>query len=560
MRFVTIVFFVWIFHSKVVAQCIQPYSWASWTTTENEAVDGFLFAGDRDIKIRVTTNYPIYKDKEIYNLSKFIEFSEFATISKTAVPRVSWSVNGIGKTEICFSEPVLNPALLLSSLGDNGKQVKLTFSQPYSVVFQGFNTDFVDNYSLIGKEGYSIIMFPGTFSCLTIESKDTEFFTNFNLGLRVSAFPIKIAGPTSACGVSSLSASGGATYRWSGGSTPDKAINTVDQSGMYTVVATDDKGCTAYATKSVTVVAGNPPIVGSNETSCLLTGGTVLDAGTEQSGLTYNWLNSTNTDRSLLAVNPGRYDVIVTNPAGCTAVRTLTVISPPSVSLEPSKKICVNEQANLSPLISGMNAYTYQWSSGETTKTIRVSQPGVYSVVVSDGYCSTSAITNLIVDPLPIVPPDETVCYGKVLSAGSQEAGVTYLWANRGETTPDIGRQPEGVYAVTVTNGLGCSVVRTITVAGICTPQVLAPNAFTPNGDGVNEVFSPMLVNGEMAQLTVYNRWGVLIYDEVSNRPQWDGRLYSADQATGTYTYRLAYKTLGKDELLYYQGTLLLLK
>lgn len=103
---------------------------------------------------------------------------------------------------------------------------------------------FVDNQTIIGNEGYTVLLFPGEFECITIFSSTPEFYTNINWGLNPPLFEVEVEGDLIFCENTTLTASGGTTYQWSGGETPNSASNTFTETGTYFLTVTDDFGCT----------------------------------------------------------------------------------------------------------------------------------------------------------------------------------------------------------------------------------------------------------------------------------------------------------------------------
>jgi gliding motility-associated-like protein len=71
------------------------------------------------------------------------------------------------------------------------------------------------------------------------------------------------------------------------------------------------------------------------------------------------------------------------------------------------------------------------------------------------------------------------------------------------------------------------------------------PNAFTPNGDGINDYFYPKFINIESMEFWILNKWGETIYfSNVLNTSGWDGEIGGAQASPGNYVYKLAFKTL----------------
>ncbi len=90
---------------------------------------------------------------------------------------------------------------------------------------------------------------------------------------------------------------------------------------------------------------------------------------------------------------------------------------------------------------------------------------------------------------------------------------------------------------------------------------LLVPNVFTPNGDGINDLFTVMGYSMEYIGMTLYDRWdGVIATAQGSERLTWDGTKGGQPAPEGVYTYLLRYKLVDKPDVLYRSGTVALLR
>lgn len=528
------------------SQCKQTYSWAFWQNFTGREATGTLLVDRRIIGVTMTANYDFFSTSDIYRLDRFSGFSGYTNIPNSTVPATEWSKGAGGTTTICFAEPVTNPILLYTSLGranpNDYQNVTLKFSEPYTVVYDAGGTTFIDSYSLSGLEGNAVLLFPGTFSCITIYSEGTEFNTNLNWGLLPPPFPVSIS-EAKECNKASLTAQGGTTYKWSGGDNPTNAVNTVRTSGVYSVTATDQNGCTSIASKQVTV--------STNATLASTVSKTICQG---ESYLGYQ--------------SSGTYTNAFKTSGGCDSTRTLnlSVLQIPTVTLEATKGVCSGQNVALNPTITPANTQlSYRWSTGETIQNISVRQAGVYSVTVANGICTNTASTRVVVNQLPTIQADEKICLESAavtLSSGATAPDLTYLWKPTNSTGATLVVSQSGSYNVTVTSPAGCQASRTIDVraAGFCGATIFAPDSFTPNGDQVNDLFNVIVVDGTPVRLTIYDRWGSVIYSEENNNPRWDGT-YKGDKClTGVYPYVLSYKALNGDEIFEYRNKLTLVR
>ena len=121
-----------------------------------------------------------------------------------------------------------------------------------------------------------------------------------------------------------------------------------------------------------------------------------------------------------------------------------------------------------------------------------------------------------------------------------KDSSVIYRWQNSSSANTFTATTP-GKYWVTSTSS--CNIYRdTVNVNAVCMLPVFVPSAFTPNGDGLNDVFKLAELNGQrLISLLVYNRYGENIYKEEGVNKGWDGKYKGIPQPSGTYVYLIRY-------------------
>ncbi|PAW92154.1 hypothetical protein CKK33_01040 [Mucilaginibacter sp. MD40] len=239
-------------------------NWTTWPSQNNiNSLTGSIIDADgTPISINMVANYSFGTTPSIYSFSSRLSGYPSA-IPNATVPKTEWAAGAGGTTTMCFSRKVTNPVLLLASLGSSAPQsASLDFSTPYVVLYDGGGMVYNSSTKITGTEGYAIIMFPGDFTCVTINSTTPENYTNLTWGIRPQPFNININDGAVTCGSTTVTADGGVSYHWSGGDTPNQPNNTFRTSGVYTVTVTNAAGCVASASKSVTVYEGVPLITG----------------------------------------------------------------------------------------------------------------------------------------------------------------------------------------------------------------------------------------------------------------------------------------------------------
>jgi gliding motility-associated-like protein len=281
-------------------------------------------------------------------------------------------------------------------------------------------------------------------------------------------------------GSATVTAAGGVapyTYNWSNGTTTASNNNLI--AGTYTVTITDDHGCTA--TTSVTIT--EPTLLTaaiSASANILCFGGNDGSAAVTAAGgvapYTYNWSNGTTTasNNNLIA---GTYTVTVTDDHGCTATTSVTITEPTLLTATISASTNVscfggNDGSGTVTAAGGVAPYTYNWSNGTTTATNNNLIAGTYSVTVTDDHGCTASTTVTITENAllitGIVSSADVLCFGG--NDGSALAGAnggvlpyTYIWSN-GVNTPDNNNLTAGTYSVTISDAFGCSGSSSVTI------------------------------------------------------------------------------------------------
>lgn len=214
--------------------------------------------------------------------------------------------------------------------------------------------------------------------------------------------------------------------------------------------------------------------------------------------------------------------------------------------------VCAGYGAQMIP--PGPHALEYLWSTGDTSTGLVVTEPGLYSVSVSDT-CSMNVyhfqvITDSAIVTI-IVPAFDSLCAALPLTL-LVDPGIStitgYLWSN-GTTADSLVIKEPGAYSVTVTTTCGTANA-TYSTPDIDCCKAYFPNAFTPDGDGKNDQFGPVFPGCavEAYELTVYARWGEQVHYGFKPNQLWDGTVNGIPAVTDVYIYVLKYKLAGETE------------
>ncbi|HEX2684088.1 MAG TPA: SBBP repeat-containing protein, partial [Ferruginibacter sp.] len=184
------------------------------------------------------------------------------------------------------------------------------------------------------------------------------------------------------------------------------------------------------------------------------------------------------------------YDTLKT-AVGCDSVviTNLTVREKPNPKLGTDRNICQGENIILDP-----GAFSsYLWQDGSTAAQYSVSVPGTYIVTVTNQFnCKASSriiFRKSVAPPSDFLPNDQELCTGNVLKI-NLPGYQSYTWST-GNTSSNIEIRKAGDYYLTVKDFDNCVGTDMISIKEINCIPVGIPNAFTPNNDGINDVFKP---------------------------------------------------------------------
>lgn len=285
-------------------------------------------------------------------------------------------------------------------------------------------------------------------------------------------------------------------------------------------------------------------------------------------------LNGTATD-SVLNVTPtqdGFYYVKISNPY-CSIIDSVEVkFLSTSIDLIGTNTICLYDTTHLqvvsqNPLIQ----LSYVWSPssaivGQINATTVVASPdtSMYIYVTAsttDGCIHTDSIwVNVNQFPLNTVTASAsptTVFNGETTTLTASPSGYNYTWTPTAQVTAPTAQTTTAVvngttiYKVTVSDGF-CSKSDTVIVFGkeyVCdNPFVYVPNAFTPNGDGDNDMLYVRSALISEVVFRVFNRWGEMVFETLTQHNGWDGTFKDRPCDPDVYDYYLKVICVDKQE------------
>lgn len=299
--------------------------------------------------------------------------------------------------------------------------------------------------------------------------------------------------------------------------------------------------------------------LGRDTTLCGRQSTLLLDATTPDA-IRYQWSDGSAEPKRLVS-QPGRYAVTVTTP--CQILTdTIRVDYALDFDLGADTTLCDGQALLLS--VSAKSSATYRWQDGSGQPTYTVRQMGSYSVRVGQAGCTvTDSIRVRYVRPPSLeLGPDKDLCGAERFTIKPTVADGTFSWL---DPFPDVERTvgSSGVFRAQVHNECATVTDSVVISYGACDCVLYAPNSFTPNGDGINDVF---LTYGcgdlSIRSLTVVNRWGEVIFQTDQSPFQWDGFYRGELCPAGAYAWRIEYilRRGNKQTLDHKQGTLALIR
>lgn len=316
---------------------------------------------------------------------------------------------------------------------------------------------------------------------------------------------------------------------------------------------------TSTLTNTQTVCLAKNPVARDTLRACRGENVTLLAPGSSSNGQ-YDWrpaagLRDANTRTpSLTATASQLYTVGYLDR--CLAPRRdsvyVRVEIPPVLALGGDQTACEGDPVELvAALAPPTPDARFRWSTGDSTRRIRPSASGRYAVRVQAGACRAADSVTVTFNPLPQLAADagtgdDCLRDQPVLldPRATAPTPLRYVWSPIGNTTPTLTVAAPGTYAVRVQTEAGCAVERRFTVRGDCPARVFVPDAFTPNGDGVNDDLSWFSTEAVEARLRVYDRWGDVVFFDETGRGRWDGTVQGNPCPAGSYAWRLDYRPL----------------
>ena len=327
---------------------------------------------------------------------------------------------------------------------------------------------------------------------------------------------------------------------------------------VYTVTLSDASGCVNTAAVKVNVVDKVTQFKNYDTTICT-TDAVVLQLNSN--ALHYQWQPDDGSLNNIAVKNPIATPLkntvynVVGSIGKCSAQNTITIttIPYPKANAGPNQTICIGASAQL----NATGGSAYNWTPVTFLNNKNIPNPVAvaptrsiqYVVTVTDILgCPKPVRDTVIIEVADIIadagPRDTSVVLGQPLllqASGSNN----YLWrpaqwlSNSGVSNPVALPQNDIEYIVKVSNDAGCFDEDSIRVHLYkVAPGLYVPNAFSPNGDGLNDLFRPVTLGMQSLDVfKIFNRFGQLLYSNTNTKAGWDGSFAGKKQDSGTYIW-----------------------
>lgn len=388
------------------------------------------------------------------------------------------------------------------------------------------------------------------------------------------------------------------SYQWS--STGNISCNncetpniTPTSNAVYYVTVTDSTGCKKSDSVIVTVSENVYADVSlSDDTVCMFEEVQLENLSQNPSTADYDWIamqneclvtsgqNTPNATAYWLVEGINSIKLKITNGA-CTATDSanIYIVYSPEASFDIPLDICQGEVVKLKPLVQ--DAY-YSWDIEEqfifdtvakeeyllTWNTL--GKKKIQLTVSDENGCSHSQETIVSINEYPVAEISSQdisdICYGKKFTVSTEEglrykynwSPPQYFLSNNHYQVTGVAEKTGYVY-LSVTNQWECTSFDSVFISAAPCCEIFMPDAFTPNGDGINDLYSsPDFSKHRLLDFTIAHRRGNIMFNTNNPNDKWDGTFNGQKQEVGSYAYYVKFICDGEEKLK--KGTFTLLR
>ncbi|MDD2982286.1 MAG: gliding motility-associated C-terminal domain-containing protein [Crocinitomicaceae bacterium] len=360
-----------------------------------------------------------------------------------------------------------------------------------------------------------------------------------------------------------LNANGANTYLWSNGlGTNSSAIVSPSVTTSYQVTGYNGN---CSSTESV-LVSVNPSSISAGNDLVVCAGSSVTLSATGATN--FSWDQNVVNGIPFIPTETNTYTVTSTGSCAGTDQITVTVEELPKVDFSADLTTgCSPVMVQFENFTSGNNGYQWSFSDGASSNLsapnhtfITAGCNDITLTATSPNGCITSVTFNdfICVSSLPDVQftsnIDQIDSEKSTVEFTNQSIGASIFEWNFGDGTYstefstthsfDPFSLANQIVTLVATNNEGCSDTASMIIYFKAIPSIYVPNAFTPNGDEMNQVFIPKFgdaIDPTKYSLTIFNRWGEIVFETVDIQIGWNGTFKGQDAQEGEYIWKMRY-------------------
>jgi gliding motility-associated-like protein len=245
---------------------------------------------------------------------------------------------------------------------------------------------------------------------------------------------------------------------------------------------------------------------------------------------------------------------------GCTDIKVQKIDILPAPILPRDTQVCNNKPLILN--FKNNNATTYFLENQAFTPPLILSTSGIYNLKLKNSVCESEGKmkVDFVAVPPIVFPIDSTYCENELYEAQLPDF-QNVVWDKKTTTTPfQIRDAAVHQYEATY---FGCVVKGKLQIPRkpCPLPEILfTPNIFSPNDDGVNDLFQAFGNDFSIKRMDIYDRWGTLVYSSTAADAAWNGSYKNQAANAGVYTYYVEYQDIKRDLLRMKKGDVMLLR
>lgn len=333
----------------------------------------------------------------------------------------------------------------------------------------------------------------------------------------------------------------------------------VDKAQTIFIEAFSKEGCMVRDSLKVNIDSARHFTLGNDTGFCA---SSFVKLNVDKSYKSYYW-NDGSVDTVFIINHPGKYWLKATDYNGCSMTDSIiiTTYPKPEIGFQNEYRLCTGD----SIILDAGNFVDYKWNNGATSRMYTAQNPGEYIVSVKNSFGCSVQDTAHIIGPFPspsdFLPAMDSICFYSTATIETFNTFDSYSWST-GSFNKIIKVDQPGIYTLKVKDNNGCIGVDStkVVIRKDCISGVFIPNAFTPNGDNLNDLFRA-ITNDQITsfRLEVYDRYGNLIFKTINPKKGWDGTVKGIPMPSGLFAWQCFFQLDGQ-ELEYMKGSVILLR